>query len=187
MAFFQDVLHEDIRSTGRQRNSCTTYGQDHWRVGLVSLAGASGLCPSLARRACVPRWRVGLVSLAGASGLCPSLARRACVPRWRVGLVSLAGASGLCPSLARRACVPRWRVGLVSLAGASGLCLPSAFKISGDQPMAFERNPNAELAPQSTDIELTDEQVLQLSLLAPLRSELKTFLRKNPGSYVLRH
>src|SRR5271165_2961049 len=114
MAFFQDVLHEDIRSTGRQRNSCTTYGQDHWRVGLVSLAGASGLCPSLARRACVPRWRVGLVSLAGASGLCPSLARRACVPRWRVGLVSLASASGLCPSLARRACVPRWRVGLVS-------------------------------------------------------------------------
>ncbi len=53
--------------------------------------------------------------------------------------------------------------------------------------MAFERNPNAELAPQSTDIEVTDEQVLQLSLLAPLRSELKTFLRKNPGSYVLRH
>jgi hypothetical protein len=52
--------------------------------------------------------------------------------------------------------------------------------------MAFERNPNAELAPQATDIEVSDDQVLQLSLLAPLKSELKTFLRKNPGSYVLR-
>jgi Fe-S-cluster-containing hydrogenase component 2/CRP-like cAMP-binding protein len=53
--------------------------------------------------------------------------------------------------------------------------------------MAVQRNPTAELPPLPGDIELTDEQVMQLSLLAPLAAELKAFLAKNPGAYILRH